>query len=99
MKYQVTLFCTSGKYKPVSTLVEWNEPYDKTAIFRKGVKNICIKRLWSKVDLLRYDYTKGKVREYDKEKIKKENAERYEKIKQEKYACGEWKAPKRKERW
>lgn len=70
---------------------------NKKEIINKGVVKICQKRYWTQRDLKNYGYTKAKVREYDKEKIEHENKERYEKLKEEKYACGEWKAPKRKE--
>lgn len=95
-QYQVTLLAQNGKYKPVSTIVTMEETADKKAILAEGTKKICLKRYWSKADLIRYTYTRGKVREYDKEKIEKENAERYERIKEEKYASGEWKRPKGK---
>ena len=101
MKYQITIICTSGKYKPCSTLIE-SEPIDlkdataKKALLSKGVSKICAQHYWGKSDLKRYDYNKVKIREYDIVKIKKENKERYERIKEEKYASGEWKRPKNK---
>ena len=99
MTYQVTLTTTTGKYKPVSCIVTTDLTLEdnKKEIINKGVVKICQKRYWTQRDLKNYGYTKAKVREYDKEKIEQENKERYEKLKQEKYACGEWKAPKRKE--
>ena len=96
-QYQVTLICENGKYKPVSTIVTMEETTDRKAIMREGQKKIMIKRYWSMADLIRYGYTKGKIREYDKEKIERENAARYEALKEEKYASGEWKRPKSKE--
>ena len=99
MKYQVTLFSTTGKYKPVSALVECNaKPTTKEEvknIQKRGVEKICISRLWSGADIKRFGYTKVKVREYDLAKIEAENKARYEKIKEEKYASGEWKKPKK----
>lgn len=101
MKYQITIICTSGKYKPCSTLIE-SEPIDlkdataKKALLSKGVSKICAQHYWGKSDLKKYDYNKVKIREYDIVKIKKENKERYERIKEEKYASGEWKRPKNK---
>ena len=98
-QYQVTLTTTTGKYKPVSCIVTTDLTLEdnKKEIINKGIVKICQKRYWTQRDLKKYGYLKAKVREYDKEKIEQENKERYEKLKQEKYACGEWKAPKRKE--
>lgn len=101
MKYQITIICTSGKYKPCSTLIE-SEPIDlkdsakKKVLLSKGVSKICVQHYWGKADLKKYDYNKVKIREYDIAKIKRENKERYERIKEEKYATGEWKRPENK---
>jgi hypothetical protein len=90
-EYQITLFDPSGKYKPVSCIVTKDtklisaigkETYIKR-IKEDGIKKICFKRSWGTSDLIRYGYTKMKVREYDKEKIEQENKERYERIKKE----------------
>ena len=106
-QYQVTLICGTGQYKPVSTIItipqvdeNINLLLDKTEkknIINKGIVKICQKRYWTNRDLKQYGYTTAKARVYDKEAIEKQNKERYEKLKEEKYACGEWKAPKRKE--
>lgn len=93
-EYQVTLICADGTYKPVSCIIK-TVSTDTKEIKNKGITKICQKRGWGKFELLKYGYTKIKIREYDKEKIAKENAERYEKIKEEKYASGEWKKPKK----
>lgn len=94
-RYQVTLVCDNGKYRPASTIVnDATDTMEQTTIRKKGIENICFKRGWGKADLLRYGYTKVKVRVYDPEKIEAENKARYEKIKEEKYASGEWKRPK-----
>ena len=99
-KIQVTLKCATGKYKPVSTIIEvpsiagYNKR--KKEYDDKAITKICQSRLWSAEDLVRFGYTKKVVREWDPEKIAKENAERYEQIKQEKYASGEWQEPKKK---
>ena len=95
-EYQVTLFCTTGEYRPVSAIVKKDtslvarvgkEKYVQD-IRTEGIKKICIKRYWSGNDLKRYNYTRVKVREYDKEKIAQEQKERYEKIKVERgWAC------------
>lgn len=90
-QYQVTLFATNGKYKPISTIVNYDTSVipDRSndehirEIKNKGIKQICQKRYWTSKDLLKYGYTKCKIREYDKEKIEKENKIKYERIKQE----------------
>ena len=102
LNYQVTLTSTTGQYKAVSTIVKAEKittKEEKQRVINKGIIKIAQQRRWTNTDLKKFGYTKVKIREYDKAKIDKQNAERYEKIKQEKYACGEWKAPKRKERY
>lgn len=85
MTLQFTLFCTTGEYKPVSTLlqVESLEEYNaKASQFKeKAIKKIAQQRRWTNADLSRYHYTSLKVRVYDKEKIAQANAKRYEQIK------------------
>lgn len=99
-KYQVTLFNTEGKYKPVSCIIS-HDPIDlsskdnKMALIKEGQKKICMQKSWSGKDLIKYKYLAAKVREYDLEKIKAENAARYEAIKEAKYASGEWQRPKK----
>lgn len=67
---QYTLFCTTGKYKPVSCIVEienvkhFNE--DPDFYKRKAIEKICLKRYWKTADLTRYGYTKIKCRIYRK---------------------------------
>lgn len=95
MQYQITLFTTTGKYKPVSCIVETEEA-DKKKLVKLGTEKICRKRYWTKADLVNYGYLKARVREYDKEKIEAQNKENYEKLKEEKYLSGEWKRPKEK---
>ena len=104
-EYQVTLVCTSGKYRPVSCIVKKDtdviasigkEEYTKQ-IRKAGITKICQKRYWSSADLKKYEYTKVLIREYDKEKIAAEAKARYDAIKEAKYASGEWKRPKAKE--
>ena len=102
LNYQVTLTSTTGQYKAVSTIVKAEKiitKEEKQRVINKGIVKIAQQRRWTNTDLKKFGYTKVKIREYDKAKIDKQNAERYEKLKQEKYACGEWKAPKRKERY
>ena len=102
-EYQVTLLCTNGKYRPVSTIIRYEQEdnADRTKekevrqeLQFRGIQKICARRRWDKTDLIRGGYTKVKVRAYDKAKIDKENKERYNRIKEEKYASGEWKRPK-----
>ena len=73
-KYQVTLFCPSGEYKPVACIVNYEqknnddltkEKSSKLDIQRKGVIKICQKRYWSKADLIRFNFTKCKIRAVD----------------------------------
>lgn len=72
-RYQVTMYCTTGQYKPISTIVaieqtdESNLLLDKDSkrdIINKGVIAICHKKYWSSKDMIKYNYTKVKVREY-----------------------------------
>ncbi len=101
MEYQVTLFCATKKYKPVSAIIKRETAVDlkdstaKKQILNDGMKKICIARGWTDRDLASFGYATGKVREYDKAKIEAENKARYEKIKDEKYASAEWKRPKK----
>jgi len=97
-KYQVTIFCETGKYKPVSTIVTATETDNRITLQKKGIQKICLSKCWDGKDLARYGYTKVKVREYDKEKIEAENKARYEALKEAKYASGEWKRPKKVEK-
>lgn len=70
-KYQVTLFCADGRYKPVACIVN-NEQADDLDLSRdkasrmmlqkKGVEKICQKRYWGKADLMKYNYTRCKIR-------------------------------------
>jgi hypothetical protein len=66
MKYQVTLFCNNGKYKPVASIVDVAKittKEQKLAAIRKGTEKICIKRLWTSAELKKYGYTKAKIRQ------------------------------------
>jgi hypothetical protein len=73
MKLQVTLFSTTGKYKPVSTIVnvESMEYYKghKREIQKTAIENICHQRYTTWNELKQNGYTQLKVREYDLEKI------------------------------
>lgn len=78
IKLQVTLFCESGKYKPISTIVniESMEYYkeNKKQVQQKAIENICHKHYTSWNDLKNNGFTKVKVREYDIEKIERDKA-------------------------
>lgn len=72
-KYQVTLYCNDNKYKPISCIIDYEQSQDIDltfdALIRKdiqtqGVKKICIKKNWTKKDLIKYNYTKCKARAY-----------------------------------
>lgn len=104
-KYQVTIYCESGAYKPISTIVEIEQEKDidltkdktqRKVIMQRGVNRICASRCWTARDLTKYGYLKVKARAYDKLAILQQKKENYEKLKEEKYASGEWKRPKNK---
>ena len=70
-EYQVTLFCGTGTYKPVSCIVKREQYSDadysanatvKKELQKMGIKKICEKRGWRLADLSRYGYTRYKVR-------------------------------------
>ena len=77
VKYQVTLFCTTNQYKPISTIVTIKQEEEtinlldnketKKDIIHKGIVRICQKRYWSNKDLVRYNYLKAKVRKVEEE--------------------------------
>ena len=72
--YQVTLFCSTGQYKPVSTIVTKDiksvRGKDKSVVAQEvrddGIKKICIQRYWTIDDLKRYGYRKIKIRTIEK---------------------------------
>lgn len=84
---QCTLFSTTGKYKPMSTIVKVESVayYNahKLEVQTRAIQNICAQRNTEWWCLKRDGFTKIKVRVYDKEKIEAENATRYERIKKE----------------
>ena len=73
-QYQVTLFCSTGQYKPVSTIVKKDDclltEKGEQVFFKEikidGIKKICIQRYWNSKDLKKYHYDKVKIREYKK---------------------------------
>jgi hypothetical protein len=78
-KYQVTLYCTTGAYRPVACIVN-NQQADDTdlsmdkqerkKIQKQGVIKICQKRYWTVADLAKYGYTKYKMRAVDENSSK-----------------------------
>lgn len=68
---QYTLYCESGKYKPVSCVIEIEDikHFNENPGFyqQKAIQKICLKRYWSKRDLMFYGYTKIKCRIYPKD--------------------------------
>lgn len=64
-QYQVTLYCATGQYKPVSCIVTVAENTEKKDIITKGIIKICQKRLWQNTDLKKYHYTQCKIREWN----------------------------------
>ena len=77
VKYQVTLFCTTNQYKPISTIITikqedettnlLNNKETKKDIIHKGIVKICQKRYWNNKDLVRYNYLKAKARRVEEE--------------------------------
>lgn len=84
---QFTLFSTTGKYRPISTLLDVPSVREYNANASKykeqAIVKMCVKNKTDTYYLNKYGYTKIKVRVYDKEKIEQENKERYERIKKE----------------
>lgn len=65
---QITLFSTTGKYKPVSTLlkvesVAWYKEHARECK-EKAIRKICLQRNWTGKDLTNFGYTSLKVRNY-----------------------------------
>ena len=77
MKIQITLYSTTGKYKPVSTIIEVENieefKQNKNKYYKKAILNICHSRYTTWNDLKKDGYTIVKYREYDKEKIELQN--------------------------
>ena len=70
-KYQVTLFSTTGAYRPVACIVNNEQAEDvdlsmdkqeRKKMQKVGVVKICQKRYWSLADLSRYGYTRYKIK-------------------------------------
>jgi len=70
-KYQVTLFSSSGKYRPVACIVNYEQENDtdlskdgivKKTLMQSGITKICQKRLWTSRELKKYEYNQCKIR-------------------------------------
>lgn len=66
MKIQVTYFCATNKFKPVSAIVEVPSSYDfykrKQYWISRARAQIMAKRHWTNEDMQKFDYTKVKTR-------------------------------------
>lgn len=76
MKYQVTMYCATGQYRPVSTIVTIEQknddnllldPEQKAHIIANGIRRICQQRLWTKHEVMKYGYTRVRARVYEKQ--------------------------------
>lgn len=87
IQIQLTLYSESGKYRPMSTIVEVESiayyNTHKQEIQNRAIQRISVQRKMDIWAMKKYGYTKLKARVYDKEKIEQENRERYERIKEE----------------
>lgn len=87
IQIQLTLYSESGKYRPMSTIVEVESiayyNTHKQEIQNRAIQRISVQRKMDIWAMKKYGYTKLKARVYDKEKIEQENRERYERIKKE----------------
>lgn len=72
--YQVTMYCETNQYKPISTIVKVEQERkednlllnkeERMKIINKGIVKICQQKYWTKRDVKRYKYTKVKAREF-----------------------------------
>ena len=87
IQIQLTLYSESGKYRPMSTIVEVESiayyNVHKQEILNRAIQRISVQRKMDIWVMKKYGYTKLKARVYDKGKIEQENKERYERIKEE----------------
>ena len=77
VNYQVTLFCTTGQYRPVASIVSYEQKdtnidlskdkKKRAPIIQKGIEKICAKRYWKGTVLKKYGYTKCKIRKVETE--------------------------------
>lgn len=74
--YQITMYCSTNQYKPISTIVKIEQEREeenlllnkekKQEIINKGIVRICQKKFWTMREVKRYNYTRVKAREYKK---------------------------------
>lgn len=65
-KYQFTFYDTSGKYKPVSTIITPRDEHEKfSQLKERATAEVCAKRHWSKADLVNFGYTRYRWRFVD----------------------------------
>ena len=68
MKIQVTYYCTTGKYKPISTTVDVPNTHQfmlkKDYYIQRAKLRIMAKRYWSEKNMSNYGYTEYKTRIY-----------------------------------
>lgn len=87
VQIQLTLYSNTGKYKPMSTIVEVESVayYNthKQEVQQRAIQRISVQRKMDVWAMKKYGYNQIKARVYDKEKIDRENKERYEQIKKE----------------
>ena len=80
---QFTLFDTTGKYKPISTLVKvesikwFREHYEE--VKQKALQQICNQRRLTGKELAKFGYTKLKIRNYDLYLLKRNNKKKIDK--------------------
>lgn len=71
MKIQVTYYCTSGKYKPISTIIEVPNSHQfvtkKSYWLNRAKQRIMAKRYWTEKEMTDFDYTEVKYRIYKEE--------------------------------
>lgn len=73
IQIQLTLYSESGKYRPMSTIVEVESiayyNAHKQEILNRAIQRISVQRKMDIWVMKKYGYTKLKARVYDKEKI------------------------------
>ena len=84
-RYQVTLYCSTEQYRPISTIVTMQQEREednllldetkKQEIITKGIIKICQKKYWTTREMKQYHYTKVKARQH-KEDNNKDNTKK-----------------------
>ena len=76
LKMQITLFDKTGKYKPISTVIEVQDAQDYKARKKeynlKAVKKMAARRYLTIKELQKQGYTQLKAREYTTEQLEKD---------------------------